>query len=76
MNAEELKEIGIKLFGSGWQTHFAHSLGITPQHFRRYVSSKTKIPESKLYQIQMMYFLYKHNLWLDFQAYLIDKKYK
>jgi len=74
MNAEELKEIGIKLFGSGWQTHFAHSLGITPQHFRRYISGKTKIPESKEYQIRMMFLLYKKNLWLDFQAQIMAKK--
>tara|TARA_R100000655_G_scaffold98671_1_gene142110 strand:- start:254 stop:481 length:228 start_codon:yes stop_codon:yes gene_type:complete len=74
MNAEELKEIGIKLFGSGWQTHFAHSLGITPQHFRRYVSGKTKIPESKEYQIRMMFLLYKKNLWFDFQAEIMSKK--
>tara|TARA_Y100000114_G_scaffold150790_1_gene166685 strand:+ start:1004 stop:1231 length:228 start_codon:yes stop_codon:yes gene_type:complete len=74
MKAEELKEIGIKLFGSGWQTHFAHSLGITPQHFRRYVSGKTKIPESKEYQIRMMFLLYKKNLWLDFQAEIMIKK--
>tara|TARA_Y100000114_G_scaffold134409_1_gene134489 strand:+ start:289 stop:516 length:228 start_codon:yes stop_codon:yes gene_type:complete len=74
MNAEELKEIGIKLFGSGWQTHFAHSLGITPQHFRRYVSGKTKIPESKEYQIRMMFLLYKKNLWFDFQAEIMAKK--
>ena len=74
MSPQELQMIGKKLFPSGWQTHFAHSLGITPQHFRRYVSGKTKIPESKKYQIQMMYFLYKKNFWLDFQTEILYKR--
>ena len=68
MTPEELEKIGRKLFGVGWQTRFAYSLGITPQHFRRYVSGKAAIPESKQYQIKMMWLLYKENLWLDFQA--------
>ena len=68
MTPKELENIGKKLFGTGWQTRFAHSLGITPQHFRRYVSGKTAIPESKQYQIKMMWLLYKKNLWIDFQA--------
>tara|TARA_R100001510_G_C7656992_1_gene217927 strand:+ start:21342 stop:21572 length:231 start_codon:yes stop_codon:yes gene_type:complete len=74
MSKEELKSIGVKLYAYGWQTHLAKALGITPQHFRRYVSGKSVIPESKQQHIYMMYFLYKNNLWYDFQAYILNKK--
>lgn len=74
MTKEELENIGKKLFDYGWQTHLAKALGITPQHFRRYVSGKTTLPESKQNHIYLMYFLYKNNLWLNFRVYILDKK--
>tara|TARA_Y100001963_G_C6421549_1_gene282901 strand:- start:207 stop:452 length:246 start_codon:yes stop_codon:yes gene_type:complete len=66
MDVEEVKRIGTTLFKSGWQTRFAEFLGITPQHFRRYLSGKTIIPESKVRQIRMMDFLKKKGLWEEY----------
>ena len=59
MSVEELKSIGVYLFKNGWQTRFAEHLGITPQHFRRYVSGKTTISQSREIQILMMLYLKK-----------------
>lgn len=64
----ELKEIGQYLYSSGWQTRFAEQLGITPQHFRRYISGKTIIPKSRENQIRMMVFLKKKGLWGEYAS--------
>jgi hypothetical protein len=72
MSVEELKEIGHYLFKQGWQTRFAEYLGITPQHFRRYVSGKTKISKSRENQIRMMVYLKKNGLFEDYQVNLIQ----
>tara|TARA_R110002020_G_scaffold353089_5_gene566095 strand:+ start:2760 stop:3002 length:243 start_codon:yes stop_codon:yes gene_type:complete len=65
---KELKEIGSYLYSSGWQTRFAEQLGITPQHFRRYISGKTIIPKSRENQIRMMVFLKKKGLWGEYAS--------
>ena len=44
MTAEELKTIGPKLFGYGWQTRMAEALGIDGSTVRRYVSGAVPIP--------------------------------
>lgn len=63
---EELQEIGLRLFKIGWQTRFAEHLGITPQHFRRYLSGRTVMPKSRENQIRLMVFLKKKGLWEDY----------
>jgi len=73
ISVEELKETGFYLFKQGWQTRFAEHLGITPQHFRRYVSGKTKIPKSRENQIRMMVYLKKNGLLEDYQIDLLTK---
>ena len=73
MSVEELKSIGIFLFKYGWQTSLARHLGITPQHFRRYVSGKTKISESREKQIRMMVYLKKNGLFESFEIDFLTK---
>ena len=74
MSVEELKSIGVFLFKYGWQTRFAEHLGITPQHFRRYVSGKTTISQSREIQILMMLYLKKNGLFESFQIDLLTNK--
>ena len=74
MSVEELKSIGVYLFKNGWQTRFAEHLGITPQHFRRYVSGKTTISQSREIQILMMLYLKKNGLFESFQIVLVTNK--
>ena len=76
MGKEELEYIGKKVFGFGWQTKLARCIGISPQHFRRYISGKTILPISKQNHIFMIYFLHKNNLWLEYQTEVIYKKVK
>ena len=44
MKAEELKAIGPKLFGFGWQTRMAEALGVEGSTVRRWVSGAVPIP--------------------------------
>ena len=74
MSVEELKSIVVYLFKNGWQTRFAEHLGITPQHFRRYVSGKTTISQSREIQILMMLYLKKNGLFESFQIDLVTNK--
>jgi DNA-binding transcriptional regulator YdaS (Cro superfamily) len=40
----ELKEIGERLYGYGWQTRLAERLGVDGSTVRRWVSGKSPIP--------------------------------
>ena len=65
---EELEVFGLLLFKTGWQTRFAEHLGITPQHFRRYISGKTIMPKSVENHIRLMVFLKEKGLWEGYVA--------
>jgi hypothetical protein len=44
MTAADLKKAGPKLFGYGWQTRMAESLGVDGSTVRRWVSGAVPIP--------------------------------
>ena len=44
MTTKELKEIGPKLFGFGWQTRMAEALGVDGSTVRRWVSGGVAMP--------------------------------
>ena len=44
MTPEELKEIGIKIHGAGWQSRLARSLSINPRTVRRWAAGDSTIP--------------------------------
>lgn len=44
MTAKELKDLGPKLFGFGWQTRMAEALGVDGSTVRRWVSGGVAMP--------------------------------
>lgn len=44
MQKEELKRIGPRLYGFGWQTRMAEALGVDTSTVRRWVSGAVPIP--------------------------------
>lgn len=44
MAPEDLKIIGDRLYGYGWQTRLAEALGVDSRTVRRWVSGARKIP--------------------------------
>ena len=46
MTPQELKDIGEKLYGYGWQTQLSKELGVCTQTVRKWISGKHKIPNS------------------------------
>lgn len=44
MTASELKAVGIALFGEGWQSKLARTLGVAPRTVRRWAAGTVPIP--------------------------------
>lgn len=44
MTAAELKTVGPKLYGHGWQTRLAEALGVDGSTVRRWVSGAVPVP--------------------------------
>ncbi len=40
MTGQDLKDLGRKAYGYGWQPKLAHYLGITPRHVRNLASAE------------------------------------
>jgi hypothetical protein len=44
MNATELRELGEKTYGWGWQTRLAREIGMSLRQVQRYAAGETPVP--------------------------------
>lgn len=54
MTVAELREIGLKLFGYGWQTRIAEALGINPRTVRTWVAGADPVPGPASVALRLM----------------------
>lgn len=45
MTPSSFIQIGMKLFGRGWQTDIAEQLGVAPRTVRRWIAGERSMPE-------------------------------
>lgn len=54
MTPKELKKIGVKLYGYGWQTRLAEDLGVDGSTVRRWISGVVPIPNPVVIAIKCL----------------------